>query len=213
MELNVEKNIVMRVSRQSLPIQIMIDQKLLGNGDYFNYLGSVITSEARSRWEIKSRISMEIAIFNKKKKTLFTRKLDLYLRKKLAELYIWSIALWNKVFIFSSCSAKHKVWPWQCTFLSVTFPPLTKPHASFSNRLYVIIYYMLIGLKLVTPTKHNIFGLMYGMYLQQMNKWIICNFHCYSSVGSIWLTWSFPNNYWCRVPVSCFIEICSLVSR
>jgi len=53
----------------------------------------VITSEARSRWEIKSRISMEIAIFNKKKKTLFTRKLDLYLRKKLAELYIWSIAL------------------------------------------------------------------------------------------------------------------------
>ena len=41
-----EKTIVMRVSRQSLPIQIMIDQKLLGNGDYFNYLGSMITSEA-----------------------------------------------------------------------------------------------------------------------------------------------------------------------
>jgi hypothetical protein len=61
------KTTVMRVLRQSLPIQIMIDQKLLGNGNYFNYLGSMITSGARCRWEIKSRISMENAFFNKKK--------------------------------------------------------------------------------------------------------------------------------------------------
>ena len=105
--MNVEKSMVMRVSRQSLAIQIMIDRKLLGNGDYFNYLGSVITSEARCRWEIKSRISMEIATFNKKK-ALFTSKLDLYLTTKLVESYIRSIALLNKVFICISCSAKHK---------------------------------------------------------------------------------------------------------
>jgi hypothetical protein len=54
----------------------MIDQKLLGNGDYFSYLGSVITSEARSRRENKSKISVEIPTFKKKKKTLFTSKLD-----------------------------------------------------------------------------------------------------------------------------------------
>jgi hypothetical protein len=47
MPMNVEKTVVMRVSRQSPPIQIMIDQKLLGNGDYFNYLSSVVTSDAR----------------------------------------------------------------------------------------------------------------------------------------------------------------------
>jgi hypothetical protein len=70
------------LSRQSSPIQIMIHQKLLGNGDYFNYLGSVITSDARCRREIKSRISMAIAACNKKK-ILFTSKLDLNLRKKL----------------------------------------------------------------------------------------------------------------------------------
>jgi ligand-binding sensor domain-containing protein len=85
----------------------MIDQKLLGNGDYFNYLGSVITSDARGRWKIKSRISMAVAAFNKKK-TLFTSKLDLNLRKKLVESYILNIALLNKVFICFSCSAKHK---------------------------------------------------------------------------------------------------------
>jgi hypothetical protein len=107
MAINVEKIIVMRVSRQSLPIQIMTDQKLLGNGDYFNYLGSVITSDARCRREIKSTISMEIAAFNKNK-TLITSKLDLNLRKKLVESYIWSIALLYKVFICISCSAKHK---------------------------------------------------------------------------------------------------------
>jgi len=41
--------------------------------------------------EIKSRISMEKAAFNNKK-TLFTSKLDLNLRKKQVKCYIWSIA-------------------------------------------------------------------------------------------------------------------------
>jgi hypothetical protein len=88
-------------------IQIMLDQKLLGNGDYFSYLGSVITSDARCRREIEFRISMAIAAFNKKK-TLFTSKLDLNLRKNLVDSYILSIALLNKVFICISCSAEYK---------------------------------------------------------------------------------------------------------
>jgi hypothetical protein len=65
MEMNVEKTMVTRVSRQFWPIQVVIYQKLLVNGDYFNYLGSVITSDVRCRWEIKSRISMENAFSNK----------------------------------------------------------------------------------------------------------------------------------------------------
>jgi hypothetical protein len=44
--------------------------------------------------EIKSRIAMAKAALNKKK-TLFTRKLDLNLRKKLVKCYIWSIALFG----------------------------------------------------------------------------------------------------------------------
>jgi hypothetical protein len=107
MEMNVEKTMAMRVSRQFWPIQIMIYQKVLENGDYFNYLGRAITSDVKCRWEIKSRISMENAFANKKK-ILFTSKLDLNLRKKLVESHIWSIALLNKLFICIRYSAKHK---------------------------------------------------------------------------------------------------------
>ena len=44
--------------------------------------------------EIKSRIAMAKVAFNKKK-ALFTRKLDLDLRKKLVKCYIWSMALYG----------------------------------------------------------------------------------------------------------------------
>jgi hypothetical protein len=49
----------------------------------------MITNEARCTREIKSRIAMATAAFNK---NLFTNKLDLNLRKKR---YIWSIALYG----------------------------------------------------------------------------------------------------------------------
>ena len=53
------------------------------NVEYFSYLGSMITNDTRWRPtpEIKSRIAMTNSAFNKK--TLFTRKFDLNLRKKL----------------------------------------------------------------------------------------------------------------------------------
>jgi hypothetical protein len=80
MEMNVVKTKVMRISWQPSPIKIMIDQKQLENVEYFNYLGSMITNDARCIREIKSRNTMAKSAFNKKK-TLFTSKLDLNLRK------------------------------------------------------------------------------------------------------------------------------------
>jgi len=90
----VEKTKVMRISRQPSPITIKIDQKQLENVKCFKYLGSVLTEDGRCTCEIKSRIAMEKAAFNKKK-NLFTRKLDLNLRKRLVRCYIWSIALYG----------------------------------------------------------------------------------------------------------------------
>jgi hypothetical protein len=69
---------------QPYPIKIMTDQKQLENVEYFSYLGSMITSDARCTCEIKSRIAMAKAAFNNKK-TLFTSKLGLNLRKKLVK--------------------------------------------------------------------------------------------------------------------------------
>jgi hypothetical protein len=54
----------------------------------------MITNDARCTREIKSRIAMAKAAFNKKK-PLFTSKLDLNLRKKLVKCYIWSTALYG----------------------------------------------------------------------------------------------------------------------
>jgi hypothetical protein len=53
-----------------------------------------MTNDARCTREIKSRIAVAKAAFNKKK-ILFTSKLDLNLRKKLMKCYIWSIALYS----------------------------------------------------------------------------------------------------------------------
>ena len=71
----------------------MIDQKQRENVEYFYYLGSLITSDARCTHEIKSRIAMAKAAFNKK--TSFTIKFDLHLGKKLVRCYIPSIALYG----------------------------------------------------------------------------------------------------------------------
>ena len=93
-EMKVEKTKVMRISRQPSPVTIMIDQKQLENVECFKYLGSMLTNDGRCICEIKSRIAMAKAAFNKKK-TLFTSKLDLNLRKKLVKCYIWSTALYG----------------------------------------------------------------------------------------------------------------------
>jgi len=74
----------MRISRQPLPVKIMIDQKQLQNVESFKYLGRMLTNDGRCACEIKSRIAMAKAAFNKKE-ALFTSTLDLKLRKKLVK--------------------------------------------------------------------------------------------------------------------------------
>ena len=80
MEMNVEKNKIIRISRQLFPEKIMIDQKQLENVESFKYLGSILTNDGSCTYEIKCRTAMAKAAFNKKR-TLFTSTLDLELRK------------------------------------------------------------------------------------------------------------------------------------
>jgi hypothetical protein len=84
MEMNMEKNKSLRISRQPYPVKRMIAQKQLENVESFKYLGSMLSNEGRCTCEIKSRIAMTKAVFNKKR-TLFTSKTDLELRKKLVK--------------------------------------------------------------------------------------------------------------------------------
>jgi len=66
MELNVEKTKVMKISRQPSPVTITIDQKQLESVKCFLFLGSMLTEERSCTCEIKSRIVMAKAAFNKK---------------------------------------------------------------------------------------------------------------------------------------------------
>jgi hypothetical protein len=86
MEINVEKTKVMKISRQPLPVKVIIDQKQLENVECFKYLGRILTNEGRCTCKIKCRIAMAKAAFNKKR-ALFTSTLDVELRKKLVKCY------------------------------------------------------------------------------------------------------------------------------
>ena len=66
MGMNVEKTKVMRISRQPSAVTVMIDQKDLENVKCFKYLGSMLTDGGRCICEIKCRIAMAKAAFNKK---------------------------------------------------------------------------------------------------------------------------------------------------
>ena len=94
MDMNVEKTKVLRISRQPSPVAITINQKQLENVKCSKYLGSMLTEDGRCTCEIKSRIAMAKATFNKKK-NIFTSKLDLNLRRKLVKFYVWSMALYG----------------------------------------------------------------------------------------------------------------------
>jgi hypothetical protein len=88
-----EKTKVMRISRQTFPIQATTHQKQLEDMEYFNYLGCMTTNYARCTREIKSRIATAKGEFNNNMTTLFTSKSDLNLKRKLAKCNIWSRAL------------------------------------------------------------------------------------------------------------------------
>jgi hypothetical protein len=94
MEMTVKKTKVMRISRQPFPVKIMIDKKQLENVESFKYLGSILTNDGKCTCEIKCRIAMAKAAFNKKT-ALFTSTLDLELRMKLVKCYIWNTALYG----------------------------------------------------------------------------------------------------------------------
>jgi hypothetical protein len=64
MEMNIEKTKVVTISRQLSTVWSAITTTQLDNVKYYNYLGSIITNNARCTREIKSRISKEKAAFS-----------------------------------------------------------------------------------------------------------------------------------------------------
>jgi hypothetical protein len=77
----------------------------------------MLTNDGRCTCEIKSRIAMAKASFNKKR-ALGTSKMDIELRKKLVKCYIWSIALYGaETWTLQAVDQKHlesfEMWCWR----------------------------------------------------------------------------------------------------
>jgi hypothetical protein len=70
-----------------------VDQKQLEDVQYFNYCGNLITNDARYPREIKSRIVMAKAAFNKK--VSFHQQIVLKFTEEIRKCYIWSVAVYG----------------------------------------------------------------------------------------------------------------------
>jgi len=92
--MNVGNTKAMRISRQSSRIQIVINQRQVGNVECFSYLGFMI-NDSRCTREVKSKIAMAKGAFNKKK--TFHRQVGFKSReesgKVLVKCYTLNIAL------------------------------------------------------------------------------------------------------------------------
>jgi len=74
---------VMRISRQPYTIQFMLDQQL-ENVVHFNYVGSMTTNDTRCICEIKSRIAIAKAAFNKKE--AFDQQIGLQFKEETSKV-------------------------------------------------------------------------------------------------------------------------------
>jgi len=73
----------MRISRQPSPVQTMTDEKQSENVKYFKHLGSIISNGIWYTREIKSRIVMAKASFNKEK--IFYHQIVLNFKEETTE--------------------------------------------------------------------------------------------------------------------------------
>ena len=94
MEINIDKSLVMRVSRSNELMQIKVNNRELKEIDHFKYLGGVLTRGDYCTKEIKMRITISKEAFNRKK-SLLRSKINIELKKKLVRCYVWSMALYG----------------------------------------------------------------------------------------------------------------------
>ncbi|KAL1446126.1 hypothetical protein WDU94_014018 [Cyamophila willieti] len=95
MKINAGKTKVMKIGKTEERIHLTLDGQELEQVEKFRYLGGMILSNGSCTEEIRSRISMGKAAFEKVKDLLIARRIPLKLRKRFAKCYIWSVVLYG----------------------------------------------------------------------------------------------------------------------
>ena len=97
LNINTKKTKVMVVTKneQSPKINISINNHNIEQVDQFNYLGSMISQDARCGIEIKRRIILAKNAFSNIRNLLTNRKLSIKIRKRFLKCYVWSVLLYG----------------------------------------------------------------------------------------------------------------------
>uniref|UniRef100_A0A8D8TDU0 Craniofacial development protein 2 n=1 Tax=Cacopsylla melanoneura TaxID=428564 RepID=A0A8D8TDU0_9HEMI len=95
MKINAGKTKVMKIGKTEERLQLILEGQELDQVEKFRYLGGMILSNGSCTEEIRSRISMGKAAFEKVKHLLIARRIPLKLRKRFAKCYVWSVVLYG----------------------------------------------------------------------------------------------------------------------
>ena len=97
LRINRAKTECMVVSKRNVPTEcpIQIQQEPVKKVEEFQYLGSVLTSDARCTTEIKRRIGIGKTSFRKMKNVLTNSRISIETRKRAVKTYVWSTLLYG----------------------------------------------------------------------------------------------------------------------
>ena len=97
LKINREKTECMVVSKrnETPDCRITIGQEVIRKVEQFQYLGSVVTADARCTTEIKRRIGIAKSAFRKISHLLTNRHLTMNTRKRAVKTYVWSTLLYG----------------------------------------------------------------------------------------------------------------------
>jgi hypothetical protein len=93
MRVNTTKTKVMCISKERLsrPLTICVNGTQLEEVQKYKYLGAIMTSDGRDETEIKARIGMARKAFSNLERVLKDKKMDLSLRLRLLQCYVWTV--------------------------------------------------------------------------------------------------------------------------
>ena len=94
MKINIKKTKVMKIGRQHGLANIEVNGQRLEQVNHFKYLGSLIAEDGYCEKEIRARVAMAKATFEKHN-SLLTGCLSLQLKKRLVRCFVWSVLMYG----------------------------------------------------------------------------------------------------------------------
>jgi len=95
MRINTKKTKVMRITQvEGRTMRIKVNGQNLEKVKQFCYLGNLVAEDGRSCREVRRKIALGKEAFIKKR-DLMQKSLSLHLRKRMVQVFVWSVVLYG----------------------------------------------------------------------------------------------------------------------